>query len=470
MSPSTGQTVTSTPQIESGVSASSRQPHDERLLNKLRVRSMRARFLLAFLLIVLFTAIPISIGAVGIAQRSGQNQILAQLESVAVVKQGIIDTWLDSLDAALASMSPPGDVSNAIEVILLAELDPAGADASLAVDDVRTYMHWAMAQTEVFDEVFLMDNEGRARYSTNPLEADKVHINQVYFNEGLKGPYVSAPFYSPSQKRLSIVATRPLVDELGNHYGVIGGRASMDKLSSIMLEQAGLGETGQTYLVGANHGLLTSAKDQIVTDDDIIYVRNGGVNQALDARQSVGDLVEDFRGEPVVGRYQWYPRLQVLLVAEQDQTEAFRPIYWMLGLIMAVSLLAILVALILSRFVTRRITTPVIALADAAVQVEEEHFDPVTLDLSVVTERDDELGQLARVFESMARTVYAREQRLKQQVQELQIVIDESKRKEQVTELTESEFFRDLTRKARQIRDKRQSPSPKSSDPDASAE
>ncbi len=315
-----------------------------------------------------------------------------------------------------------------------------------------------MSQTEVFDEIFLMDIEGHARYSTNPLEKDKVHINQLYFNEGLKGPYVSAPFYSPSQKRLSIVATRPLFDELGNLYGVIGGRASMDKLSEIMLEQAGLGETGQTYLVGANHGLLTSAKGQVVTDDDIVYVRNDGVNQALDQRESVGDLVEDFRGEPVVGRYQWYPRLHVLLVAEQDQAEAFRPIYWMLGLILAVSLFAILVALVLSQFVTRRITTPVIALADAAVEIEEEDFDPAQLDLQVVTARDDELGQLARVFESMAKTVYAREQRLKAQVQELQIVIDETKRQEQVSELTESDFFKDLTQKARQIRDRRQSP------------
>ena len=299
-------------------------------------------------------------------------------------------------------------------------------------------------------------------------KTDKVHINQVYFNEGLNGPYVSAPFYSPSQKRLSIVATRPLIDEAGNRYGVIGGRASMDKLSAIMLEQAGLGETGQTYLVGANHGLLTSAKGQFVTDDDIIYVRNDGVNQALDERQSVGDLVEDFRGVPVVGRYQWYPRLQVLLVAEQDQAEAFRQIYWMLGLILAISLFAVLVALIVSRFVTRRITTPMIALADAAVQIEEENFDPADLDLNVVTERDDELGQLARVFESMAQTVYAREQRLKQQVQELQIVIDETKRKEQVTELTESEFFRDLTQKARRIRDKRQSTGQTPADPDTS--
>ena len=55
----------------------------------------------------------------------------------------------------------------------------------------------------------------------------------------------------------------------------------------------------------------------------------------------------------------------------------------------------------------------------------------------------------------MAQTVFAREQRLKRQVQELQIVIDERKRQEQVSELTESDFFRDLAQKATELRNSR---------------
>ncbi len=118
MSHSTDRTAATTMQTESSDATADTKSQEERLLSSLHVKSLRVRFLLAFLLIVLVTAIPISIGAVGIAQRSGQNQILNQLESVAVVKQGIIDTWLDSLNASLASMTPPGEVSNSIEAIL----------------------------------------------------------------------------------------------------------------------------------------------------------------------------------------------------------------------------------------------------------------------------------------------------------------------------------------------------------------
>ena len=392
MSDMVGKNVLTELPREANEKPSHRRPRDERLFSILGFRTTRARMALAFVLVALLTATFVSIGALWIAQRSGTDQILRQLESVAVVKQGIIDTWLDSLHSTLVSVLPPGAFLDETRQLMGRDVTQETDDESL--DELRQHLTWMMTQTEVFDEIFLMDAEGRSVLSTDLLEEGKIHINQTYFHEGLNRSYVTAPFYSPSQQRLSIVATRPLVDEDGSRYGIIAGRASMDKLSEIMSERTGLGDTGQTYLVGANHGLLTSAKGRIVTDDDIIYVRNDGVNDALDTRKSVGDLVQDFRGVPVAGRYQWYPRLQVLLVAEQDQSEAFRPIYLMLGLILALSLLIIVVTSVISLFVSRRITTPLTMLAGAATQIEGENFNPDELDLDRVMEREDEFGQL----------------------------------------------------------------------------
>jgi class 3 adenylate cyclase/HAMP domain-containing protein len=59
----------------------------------------------------------------------------------------------------------------------------------------------------------------------------------------------------------------------------------------------------------------------------------------------------------------------------------------------------------------------------AAAAVDEDKFDPSSLDELV--KREDALGQLARVFEKMALEVRAREQRLKRQLQQLQLDIEE---------------------------------------------
>ena len=89
-------------------------------------------------------------------------------------------------------------------------------------------------------------------------------------------------------------------------------------------------------------------------------------------------------------------------------------------------------------------------LTDAAQAVEQESF---ALDsLAPVTERTDALGNLARVFRRMAEQVYAREQRLKQQVQELRIELDDTRQARQVAEITESDYFRDLRSQAGDLR------------------
>jgi two-component system cell cycle response regulator len=90
----------------------------------------------------------------------------------------------------------------------------------------------------------------------------------------------------------------------------------------------------------------------------------------------------------------------------------------------------------------------------AAGAVEAGTFDCDSL--NPVAARDDALGQLARVFQNMARQVYAREQSLRQQLQELRIEIDEVKKARQVAEITETEYFRDLCAKAQRLRQRRE--------------
>jgi DNA-binding response OmpR family regulator len=89
-------------------------------------------------------------------------------------------------------------------------------------------------------------------------------------------------------------------------------------------------------------------------------------------------------------------------------------------------------------------------LTTAAAEVEAGTFNPDSL--SDVAARSDELGQLARVFQRMAQEVYAREQRLRRQVQDLSIVIDDVKKSLQVAEITDTEYFHLLQEKVRQLR------------------
>lgn len=100
---------------------------------------------------------------------------------------------------------------------------------------------------------------------------------------------------------------------------------------------------------------------------------------------------------------------------------------------------------------SERFTRPTINLAQAAGEIGEGNYehDLSNLPKSLI---EDEITQLADVFRGMVEKVRTREQKLKQQVSELRIEIDEKRRLEEVKEITDNDFFKELIEKAKTIR------------------
>jgi len=92
-------------------------------------------------------------------------------------------------------------------------------------------------------------------------------------------------------------------------------------------------------------------------------------------------------------------------------------------------------------------------ITSAAHDLEICTFQPESLD--EVTQRTDELGHLARVFQRMAREVQAREQALKQMVRDLRVEIDPALQAKQVDEIVDTDFFRNLQQRVRATRGSR---------------
>ena len=89
-------------------------------------------------------------------------------------------------------------------------------------------------------------------------------------------------------------------------------------------------------------------------------------------------------------------------------------------------------------------------VVDAAAALEAGAFEPERL--AAVGLREDALGTLARVFQRMAAEVQAREERLKRQVAELRIEIDQARQSQRVAEITESDYFASLRAQASELR------------------
>jgi HAMP domain-containing protein len=105
-------------------------------------------------------------------------------------------------------------------------------------------------------------------------------------------------------------------------------------------------------------------------------------------------------------------------------------------------------------YVSFRLTRPIKRLTGVADSIGQGNYDQ---DVSKLHGGffADEVATLAEVFEIMMGRVRTREEKLKQQVAELQIMVDEGKKASQVAEIVDTDFFRELQHKASEMRARR---------------
>lgn len=138
--------------------------------------------------------------------------------------------------------------------------------------------------------------------------------------------------------------------------------------------------------------------------------------------------------------------------------EVFSAAFRNFTLVMSVFIITFALVIILSNFLLKRyVIQPVYVLSGLANKISADENFSSELEspaLHSITHRPDELGSLAQVFKRMATDVYERTSQLKNQVNQLIIKVDEMRRKQQVSEVTESEFFTDLQKRAKELRNK----------------
>ncbi|WP_415894466.1 methyl-accepting chemotaxis protein [Neptuniibacter sp. PT8_73] len=164
--------------------------------------------------------------------------------------------------------------------------------------------------------------------------------------------------YAPSNGAAAAFIALPIKNAEGSIELVVALQLSITDINAIMGERNGLGETGETYLVGPDHLMRSdSFLDPIhhtvlasFANPEKGKVDTQAANDAL-AQKTGTNIIIDYNGNPVLSSYTpvTIKGLQWALLAEMDEAEAFAPIHdlqWLLGSLLVSSLIIIvLVAL-----------------------------------------------------------------------------------------------------------------------------
>ncbi|MFN2165241.1 MAG: adenylate/guanylate cyclase domain-containing protein, partial [Anaerolineae bacterium] len=107
--------------------------------------------------------------------------------------------------------------------------------------------------------------------------------------------------------------------------GLMGGRAAVGDLLTILAEGTGLGETGKAYLVDTEHTALAGTTLS-AGGEQVNTVQTEGIDAAIQGAASGTGVYADARGRSVIGVYRWLPGLETVLSVEQDLSEAFQAV------------------------------------------------------------------------------------------------------------------------------------------------
>jgi signal transduction histidine kinase len=364
----------------------------QRTLRTLSIGTIRTRLMISFILVVVLTAVAIIGITAAMGSRDGRQHVVNQLQSVVTLKQAEIKSWVHLLRVNLNLVISAEETQKDVRTLDISSPDNPNYKAAYA--SIQDRFNFISSNMKLFDELFLMDTDGTVRLSTNPAFQNQKHPTDEYFIQGIKGPFIEQPSYSLTFGKMMVVISAPIIEH-GTTVGVLAGRASLQSLNDIMLERTGLGDTGETYLVGSNYRLLTTLRNENYAAP-YTYVQTQGSEATIGNHENGSSTYVNYSGDRVIGVYLWVSELQVALMAEQQEGEALHPTYIAIMIIGVVAVTAVIFAILAARFLTRSITRPLAELAGTARLIAQGDLEQVA-----IVKRDDEVGTLARTFNSM---------------------------------------------------------------------
>ena len=395
-----------------------------------RIRlGLRGRLVGYFLLLSGVTVLVVSVVAYVRATDDLTSAIYERLDAVAENKTASLSRWLDEQTrnvVFVGALPGFGDDTRTF-------LDPAAseADRSAAEARLREVLATVVTQTADAQELMILDLDGTVRLSTVPALEGIVQKEAPYFARGTSHTTVQNVYASDLTGSPTITVASPLFDQNGGgqRVAVLAANLQLERLDRIILERTGLGETGQTYLVGGDSRFV---HERMNTGVDANGVHSAGIDDAVAGHSGQG-LYADYRGVPVIGVYRWLPDREAAIVAEISQGEAFASARQLALVIGGAGLVSALLLAIGISLIAQRVTRPILDLAAVATRVRGGDLEATARVTST-----DEVGTLEVAFNEMTaqlrENVETLERRVDERTAELTTALGEIRRQKQYFE------------------------------------
>ncbi|MBE7381062.1 MAG: response regulator [Leptolyngbya sp. SIO1E4] len=361
-------------------------------------KSLMGQIVGYFLLLSFVSVGVISAVAYQQSRHAIKRSLFERLIITATLKEDELNRWIEDQREEMLAIANLPDVQASIEALVQPGVDAATqARAQAYLQGLFTAI---VERHSSLSEILVLTSGGRVVISTRPeAEGNFEALVQYSYVSLEEGADFHPNFYlSPNTQESRMSFAIPLTDDANKSVGLLAMHLNLQRIDEIVRKRTGLGETGETYLIG-NQGSSLSTYNFFLSERGHDTFANGvhseGIDRAMRGMSGEGEY-RNYEDVPVVGVYRWLENRDLALIAEMTAWEAFAPARQLAQTIAltgvgSAGLLAIAVYL-----GARRIAGPLLAIADTAEKVAVGDFQAKAPVLTV-----NEIGLLARVFNQM---------------------------------------------------------------------
>ncbi len=361
---------------------------------QLQHRSLTGRLVAHFLILSLVIVVLAGVLAFLRARTALEQSVIDRISVFATLEEDQLRRWV---------------ATQREEVIFIAALPEVRSLAARSLNDPETSAGALIARARLRDllistvhihsgleETMLLSRlGGKIVVATRAEREGEYRVRASFFTEGLQGTFVQSVYPSPVELKPSLTISTPLRSPEGELLGVLAAHLNLDELDRIIQGRTGLGASAETYLVDRYNVFVSGqrfGRDQFPRG-----VHTEGIDAAVSGRDGVA-LYPNYRAVPVIGVYRWLDDLDLALLVEVAQAEAFAPARRIAWLIFGVGLVLALVLTLGTSLLARRLARPILRITRAATRVAEGDLSARAAEITT----GDEIGVLARTFNTMA--------------------------------------------------------------------
>jgi len=258
----------------------------------------------------------------------------------------------------------------------------------------------------VFKRIYVLDNSGRIVTSLPSQSSSENSVTRSVFEATAKDQrrYFTETIFDDAHKPF-VIFSYPII-ESGQLIGALAGEINIEKIWELV-DEIKIGKTGYAFIInGSGQPIAHPDKNKVIDEENLL---RKNIVEEIKSQYFVSRIFDSLDGKSMLGVFVYVGEFDWIITIQQPADEYIGvPSAILYYEVLAFVILVIVIAVLISSLLERRITEPINSLISGVKRYAEGN-----LNFRINVDRYEEIAVLAQEFNSMASSLEENQKKLR---------------------------------------------------------